>query len=400
MNTDVLIRLILVGGLAAALGVAAGAQNSVYYFPHVVDGGFIFGSEFWFNNVQATPTTITLSFYDEAGNPWTVDLRSFDGGTGYNSTFTFTLQPYSSRFYFTGCVDPLKVGWAKAVASQPINTSASFSFYDFGPDPAEVIWSAGVLPSPVATQFAFAANVSPVEDITSDTKVDMGFAIVNPSLTDVEDADATITATLIPTAGGAPVSTKTITVKVGGHYSRFLSELFNDVAWGTRFHGIVRLSSNVNISVLALKHIWNDRSDVYSTVAVQPESTFRYNTFYDLEYNNSLAEAQPIDPPVEIIGTLNSAVDGPDLDFFAVHLNTGETLYVTFMANALGAPLETGMLLYDPTDFVVLMTDTTGLLDPRFTYTATTSGTHRIQCASADATFSRESFYRMFVEVR
>jgi len=394
MNTDVLIRLILIGGLAAALGAAAGAQNSVYYFPHVVDGGFIFGSEFWFNNVQATPTQITLSFFDETGAPWTLELLSF-GGNATNHTFTFTLQPYRSRYFFTGCIDPLKVGWAKAVSSQPINTSATFSFYDFLTDPNTVKWSAGVLPSPVATQFAFAANVS-----EEDTHVDMGFAIVNPSTSDIEDADATITATLIPEQGGAAVSTKTFTVPVGHHYSRFLSELFNDVVWGTRFHGIVRLSSNVNISVLALKHVWNTYSDVYSTVAVQPESTFRYNTFYDLEYNNSLAEAQPIDPPVEIIGTLNSAVDGPDLDFFAVHLNAGETLYVTFMANALGAPLETGMLLYDPTDFVVLMTDTTGLLDPRFTYTATTTGTHRIQCASADATFSRESFYRMFVEVR
>jgi len=340
-----------------------------------------------------------LSFFDETGAPWTVDLRSFDGGSALAPTFTFTLQPYSSRFYYTGCVYPLKVGWAKAVASQPINASASFSFYNFDLDPDEVIWSAGVLPSPVATQFAFAANVSE-EDAVYDTQVDMGFAIVNPSITDVEDADATITATLIPEQGGAPVSTETFTVPVGGHYSRFLSELFDDVAWGTRFIGIVRLSSNVNITVLALKHIWNDNSDVYSTVAVQPESTFRYNTYYDLEYNNSLAEAQPITPPVEIIGTLNSAVDGPDLDFFAVHMNAGETLYVTYLANALGSPLETGMLLYDPTDFVVLMTDTTGLLDPRFTYTATTTGTHRIQCASADATFSRESFYRMFVEVR
>jgi len=400
MSMRDLIRLILVGGLVAAMGVAAGAQNSVYYFPHVVDGSYIFGSEFWFNNDQATQTQITLSFYDEAGAPWTVDLRSFDGGSGFNNTFTFTMQPYSSRYYFTGCVDPLKVGWAKVVAAQPVNVSASFSFYDFNTDPATVKWSAGLLPSPVATQFAFAANVSLVEDVIDNTRVDTGFAIVNPSITDIEDADATITATLIPAGGGAPVSNKTITVKVGDHYSRFLSELFNDVLWGTRFHGLVRLSSNVNISVLALKHIWNDNSDVYSTVAVQPESTFRYNTFYDLEYNNTLAEAQPINPPAEIIGTLNSAVDGPDIDFFSIYLSAGETLYVTHLANALGSPLETGMLLYDPTDFVVIITDTTGLLDPRFIYTATTSGTHRIQCASGAGTYSRESFYRLFVEVR
>jgi len=395
MTKQLSLNAVLIFSLLIAMSVAANAQNSVYYFPHVVDGGFIFGSEFWFNNVQATATQVTLNFFNETGAPWVVDLRSFDGGGGYNSTFTFTLQPYSTKFFFTGVVDPLKVGWAKAETSQPVNVSASFSFYDFYPDPPVVKWSAGVLPSPVATQFAFAANVSPVEDITSDTKVDMGFAIVNPG-----DADAEIEATLIPAAGGAAVSTKSIEVPAGGHYSRFLSELFNDVAWGTRFHGTVRLSSNVNITVLALKHVFNAHCDVYSTVAVQPESVFRSNTFYDLEYNNSLAEAQPIFPPVEIIGTLNSAVDGPDLDFFSLYLSAGETLYVTFLANALGSPLDTGMLLYDPTDFVALMTYTTGLLDPRFIYTATLSGTYRIECASADATYGRQSFYRMFVEVR
>ncbi len=55
---------------------------------------------------------------------------------------------------------------------------------------------------------------------------------------------------------------------------------------GAKHHGTVRLSSNVNITVLALKHIWNTLSDVYSTVAVQPESVFRTNIFYDIENND------------------------------------------------------------------------------------------------------------------
>ncbi len=190
-----------------------------------------------------------------------------------------------------------------------------------------------------ATQFAFAANVSE-EDTMSDTHVDMGFAIVNPSTTDIEDADATITATLILEQGGAPSEHQDLHVPVGATTSRFLSELLDDVVRGTRFIGIVRLSSNANTHGCWRSSTSGANPDVYSTVAVQPESTFRYNTYYDLEYNNSLAEAQPITPPVEIIGTLNSAVDGPRPRLLRRPHERRRNLYVTYLANALGSPLE------------------------------------------------------------
>ena len=387
MTKQLSLNAVLIFSLLIAMSVAANAQNSVYYFPHVVDGGFIFGSEFWFNNVQATATQVTLTFFNETGAPWVVDLRSFDGGGGYNSTFTFTLQPYSTKFFFTGVVDPLKVGWAKAETSQPVNVSASFSFYDFYPDPPGVKWSAGGLPSPVATQFAFAANVSPVEDITSDTKVDMGFAIVNPG-----DADADITATLIPTAGGAAVSTKSIEVPAGGHYSRFLSELFNDVAWGTRFHGTVRLSSNVNITVLALKHVFNANCDLYSTVAVQPESVFRSNIIYDIE-NNDRTAPQHITAPVEIYGTSNEPSDTADEDFYAIDLVAGQTVYVVMLTEMIGSPLDGLIVIYNPSG-----TPVSGA-HPFLQYTAPTSGTYFISGNSNSVGWGRDMFYRLHVLV-
>ncbi|NLI48078.1 MAG: hypothetical protein GX414_13310 [Acidobacteria bacterium] len=387
MDKHVPLYVVLVCSLAIALGAAAGAQNSVYYFPHVVDGGFIFGSEFWFNNVQATATQVTLKFFNETGAPWVVDLRSFDGGGGDNSTFTFTLQPYSTKFFFTGVIDPLKVGWAKAETSQPVNVSASFSFYDFYPDPPVVKWSAGVLPSPVATQFAFAANVSPVEDITSDTKVDMGFAIVNPG-----DADAEIEATLIPAAGGAAVSTKSIEVPAGGHYSRFLSELFNDVAWGTRFHGTVRLSSNVNITVLALKHVFNANCDLYSTVAVQPESVFKSNIIYDIE-NNDRTAPQHITAPVEIYGTSNEPSDTADEDFYAIDLVAGQTVYAILLTEMIGSPLDGLIVIYNPAG-----TPVSGA-HPFLAYTAPTSGTYFISGNSNSVGWGRDMFYRLQVLV-
>ncbi len=274
-----------------------------------------------------------------------------------------------------------------AETSQPVNVSASFSFYDFYSTPPTVKWSAGVLPSPVATQFAFAANVSPVDDIVSDTKVDMGFAIVNPGA-----ADADITATLFPAAGGAAVSTKTIEVPAGGHYSRFLSELFNDVAWGNSFHGTVRLSSNVNITVLALKHIWNTLSDVYSTVAVQPESVFRTNIFYDIE-NNDRTSPQHITAPVEIYGTSNEPSDTADEDFFAIDLTAGQTVYVVLLTEMIGSPLDGLIVIYNPAG-----TPVTGA-HPFLHYTAPTSGTYFISGNSNSVGWGRDMFYRMHVLV-
>ena len=347
MTKQLSLNAVLIFSLLIAMSVAANAQNSVYYFPHVVDGGFIFGSEFWFNNVQATATQVTLTFFNETGAPWVVDLRSFDGGGGYNSTFTFTLQPYSTKFFFTGVVDPLKVGWAKAETSQPVNVSASFSFYDFYPDPPVVKWSAGVLPSPVATQFAFAANVSPVEDITSDTKVDMGFAIVNPG-----DADADITATLIPTAGGAAV----------------------------------------NITVLALKHVFNANCDLYSTVAVQPESVFRSNIIYDIE-NNDRTAPQHITAPVEIYGTSNEPSDTADEDFYAIDLVAGQTVYVVMLTEMIGSPLDGLIVIYNPSG-----TPVSGA-HPFLQYTAPTSGTYFISGNSNSVGWGRDMFYRLHVLV-
>ena len=396
MFKNSMIFLALVGALALMMGAPASAWSSKYIFPQVVDGGYIYGSELWFHNVQDTPTQVVLTFLDDNGWTWDIDLRSFEGIGGHQSSFLFTLQPYQSVFFFTGSVDPLKVGWAYALTTQPINVSASFSFYNFSPDPPKVIWSAGVLPAPAATEFTFAANVSPVEDILESTKVDMGFAIVNPGT-----EDAVITATLIPASGGTAVSTQTIEVPAWCHYSRFLSELFNDVAWGDRWHGIVRLSSNKNIAVTALKHVWNDNSDVYSTLAVQPDSTLRCNIVYDRENNDSFADAQYIDgTPTEIVGTSNSPADAADTDYFAYYLNAGQTVYVFLLADMIGSPLDGVITIYDPNQVAVggANTSMTGLADPVYSYTATASGWHFITVDSTGGTFGRNSSYRLFLE--
>ena len=124
MTKQLSLNVVLVFSLVIAMGVAASAQNSVYYFPHVADGSFLFGTEFWFNNVQATPTDVTLNFYDEAGDPWIIDLRGSEGGGGQKRTFTFTIQP-SAKYSTTpsrGLALASPIAWATSSGEWRIAT--------------------------------------------------------------------------------------------------------------------------------------------------------------------------------------------------------------------------------------------------------------------------------------
>jgi hypothetical protein len=401
MNSKFYSKLLIVFGLVALCGLFAPAQGSEYWFPHMVDGNagdYLFGTEFYFNNVQNTPTVVTLYFITETGTPWTVDLRSVDRGDadGTLSSTTFTLEPWETANFYTGGVGALAVGWAWVWASQPVSVSSSFTFYDDRTSPMSVVWTAGVLPSPVGTQFSFAANVSPGGDVATGTQVDMGFAIGNPG-----GPNAAIVATLLDRFGNQ-LSAKTINLGPGYHYSRFMSELFNDVNFGNQFHGTIRLNSNVNITVVALKHVSNAYSDRYSTLAVQPDAMYRANITYDWEDNFGFDAALPITAPVEIIGTSNSWDDNTDSDVFSIDLTAGQVLYVFVMADAIGSPLDDTLQIFDPSHVSVAYNDDglDGLLDPFLRYQAPSSGTYFISRGSIGGTSSRESFYRMFVRVK
>jgi hypothetical protein len=401
MDNQFSARIILVVSLLALCGLLPAAQGSEYWFPHLVDGNagdYFFCSTFNFNNVQDTPTQVSLHFITETGTPWTIDLRSYDRpeADGVVYTTTFTLAPWETANFFTGGVDPLAVGWAWVESSQPVNVYSSFTFFDWMTDPFRVIWSAGVLPSPVGTQFSFAADVCPVKDFISDTPVDMGFAIVNPN-----GPDAVITATLLDRTGNER-SVKTIDLGPGYHYSRFMSELFDDVTWGNAFHGTVRLSSNVNISVVALTHTLNALSDAYSTLAVQTDATFRHNIVYDWEDNTSFAAAQPISAPVEVVGTMNSATDEADTDYFAIDLTAGQVLFAFVLADLAGSPLDPVLKIYDATHTYVQGSDdiVLGLRDSLIRYQAPSTGTYYIEITGFSGSHSRESFYQLYVRVK
>lgn len=394
------LTVLLAGCISSGFAFASPAENTTYYFPQVADGrsgSTYYTTEFLFNNAQNTETTLTLSFFSNAGSPWTVDLRSNDRGDapGLTNSATIRLQPWETANYYTAGTGAQAVGWAVVQSSQPLVASSGFTYYVQG-SPPKLLWQAGVLPAPAATQFSCEANVSTVRDLFEGVASDTGFAIANPSA-----AEARITVNLIPRYGGAP-AVQTIVVPPGGHTARFLSELFLGFFFGNTFHGTVRFSSNVNVALVALRRSYGAGNDVYSSVLLQPEEVVSRNLIYDREDNSSFSLAQAVTAPVEISGTLNYHDDTSDSDYYAVFVPASRTLTAYLLTDMIGSPIDNGMILYGPHLSQVNISDNTFPLmkDGFISHTATLSGTYYVRVGGFNGTAGRGLFYRLFLKVK
>lgn len=382
------------------------AQGSVYVFPQVADGptgNVFFYSNFLLNNVMSSDNTVTIQFFHSNGTPWVIDLRSNDRPevTSHTSSATFVLHSAETANLYTGGVDPLTAGWAKVTSTLPLEVSEVF---DVARAPLIVTSESGVLPGPLATQFSFEANVSSNE-FGAPLSINTGFAIANPSA-----ATATVTGTLLnrtgtqvsKTGNESVIAPKTITIPPNGQNVQFLSQLFNDFTFPPIFHGTVRFSSNVNVGIVALRDVNSGSGDIFSTIAVNPDSTLGYNIFYDQEPNNTFGTAQMITLPARVIGTMIQPDGSADVDFFAVNLQAGQTLSVFAVADILGSPLDDVIILFDPTHTQVAINDnfTIGLKDPFVSFTAPTTGTYFIEHGSTNGTSSRSSYYELLVRAR
>jgi hypothetical protein len=399
---------VMVGIVSIALGLPAFAQGSSYHFPQIADGrtgdsNVYYMSEIRFNNIQTTVTTVTLKFFSDNGSPWPVDLRSFDrpdaAGPLSLSSRTFTLQPLETANFYTAGTGKLLVGWASVECSQPLMTTASFTMYRVG-TPPQLLWQASVLPAPPANLQACEASVHPSRDVFEGIAADTGFAVANPS-----DHSATVRVMVLPTVPpwlNPIVRERTIPIPPGGHSAVFLSQLFDDYTWGNRFHGTVRFSSNVAVSIVALKRSFGGATDVYSTIPVQQEADLKHDIVWDTEDNSTFSRAQLLSPPAEIVGTANYSDDTSDADFFSLNLLAGQTLYAFLLADTLDSPLDGSLMLFDWSQIPVATAENSyiGLRDAFLVHTIVTTGTYYLRCSAADNVATRGEFYRLFVKVR
>jgi hypothetical protein len=380
-------------------GQPAYSQASEYFFPQVADGAsgaIAYSTSFLINNALNRSVSVTIRFVRSNGSAWSIDLRSFDRTelTGHVSTRTFTLVSGESLELFTGAVDPLAVGWANVTSDGPIRVSEVFHVLSLTTG-LPITAAAGVLASPTATKFSLFASVSENEPTTG-TRTETGFAVINP-----DDAAANIQAQPFSRTG-VLLSTKTINLAAGAHTAIFVSQVFFDVDFGTRFHGLVIFSSNVNVAMVALRQNYGN-SDTIATIAVEPISSLGADILYDHEPNGSRATAQVIGAlPVEIVGTMNTPLDGSDADFFSLNLAAGRVLFVFALADMIGSPLDDVIQIHDSFGNIVAQVDvfSAGLRDPFIRFTVPTTGTYYVQHGSTGGTSSRNSFYRLYIMVQ
>ncbi len=420
---------LFIAGLLLMSSAPAWSQGSVYYFPHGADGSIgasFYYTQFFFNNPFNHSISVTMTFRQPNGSAWNIDLRSSDTSFGNTSgVVTFVLGAKKTAHFFTGGLGTLKVGWCKVEASDPLEVSEVFANVKTPSSKAasereeptnkiggyavpysyQLISEVGVLPGPLSTQFSFDADVTadwPLSGTTTNT----GLAVANPG-----SSTANITADLF-TVGGTLVSEKSITLNGLSQSAFFVNSLFTDALPPTKtagqdtitgtFHGMIRLSSNVNISALVLRDNFVGGSELFSSLATNSDATLGYNIFYDVEPNDTIATAQSIMVPARIVGTMNSPSDGADADCFSLYLNAGQTLSVFAVADILGSPLNDTIQIFNPSSTPVAYNDdlASGLRDPFVSYVAPVGGYYVILHGSIGGTSSRSSHYELLVRTR
>lgn len=241
-----------------------------YIFPQVADGkssNLAYVTTFLLNNVLDVRNTVTISFFQSNahGSPWALGLRSNDRSdiSGRNSSYSFALDPHETVNVFTTATDPIGAGWARIQSSAPLEVSEIFSAFRPDLTPQIIMWEAGVLANATSTQFSFEGNFSQDETVAG-TLANTGYAIANPN-----DIGAAVTARLFSRTGTL-LSQKTINLDAHDQIAEFLNQRFSDVSFSQRFHGTIRLTSDYNVGVCALRASSGPNGDVYSACRGQP----------------------------------------------------------------------------------------------------------------------------------
>lgn len=399
-------RLMIPLFFCLAFGSAQSLLAAEYVFPQVADGqspGLAYVTSFLLNNVTDVQNKLTLSFYKGAaagpanGSPWEIELLSHDRGTisGRRATHTIVLGPGETLNVFTAATNPITVGWARIQSSAPLNVSEVFSAVRPDLSPMRVVWEAGVLSHPATARFSFEANYSADETVIG-TLVDTGYAIANPN-----PESATITAVLYSRLG-TELSRRTIPIPSNGQIAEFMSERFSGVPLPEQFHGLLRISSDDNVAVCALRMSSGSKGDVFSTVAVNPDLTLGYHPMNDREPSTGPGSAEAISVPTEVTGSKNASDSSSDGDWYAVDMRSGETLYALLIADIMGSTYDGDIVITDAARNEIKRADSwaIGLNDAALDFRAFTAGTYYINLRSRTGSNTSGASYRLYVTIR
>ena len=214
--------------LSLPAGTTVSTTGGRMIFAQMADGpigvsGRFYRTSFVLVNDSIQNASGTLAFYDNFGQPLTVNL---EGVTA--ASVPFTLAKGSQRRYSTSGAGDLKVGWAMMLADQPVTGTSEFEIRDSN---QKVYGNVGVSESFLGTKFTiFADSMGP--------GVDTGLALVNPSATDANNLLLELFDPSGRWVGAAPLPLNPME-----HASKYLTEFFSTIASIQEFEGTLVISS-------------------------------------------------------------------------------------------------------------------------------------------------------------
>jgi hypothetical protein len=233
------------------------ASASAAYLPHfAVSGGW--RTEVILVNTQGAPVSGTMTFTDNSGNPITVPV-----GTITASSVAYTIpQSRTLRFILPNSGGTLQTGVVKVTPNAGDRAPVPIGIFAYTTGGVRVS-EASVLGN-IGTQLrTYVENAGTVGSIGS---IESGLAIANADVT-----AATVTLQAFALNGQMQASTS-VTVPVGGKTARFVNELLPSLP--TSFKGVLRITSNANVSVAGLRGRYNERTDfLITTVPISQELT-------------------------------------------------------------------------------------------------------------------------------
>lgn len=217
-------------------------------FSQIVDGGGAPTEILLFNPSSSTPGTGSISFFDDNGNPLSLD---FGPGFGVQNSISYSMPPNGMAKFATTGAGALRVGYAVVARSGgllPVGSGIFSIVSAFG-----LASQAGV---PNARPTTYARLF--VEVASSPLSRNTGIAVVNRN-----GVTAFVNLTLNGLDG--TIRTGQIVLAPNAHKAQFISELFPGLPSG--FQGVLSMSSNVAIAALTLRLTTNQRGEgIYSTL--------------------------------------------------------------------------------------------------------------------------------------
>jgi hypothetical protein len=338
------MRVLLIGSLllGAIFTMPAHAQRTVV-FPQFASGGG-WSSEFVFVNQGLSQLTgITVSFFDDTGNPLSVN-----SSLGANSSFSFALNMGATQLISITSSDALASGYA--TATYPTTDAAIRASLILRCEQNGALYSEIGLPQQEqGVHFSFSVENSATYPKTA-------IALVNPMSYNAANSTAQTVILNLINSDGTLQSTRQVPLQTGAHLARYIDELFPNLG---SFTGSMSVSSPFGVGALALRQETNSFYPIATdggpilgpfmlTKTVVPE----------VEPNDASATARLISGLTYIAGTIGQA---GDQDVYKFTGKAGDVVSVICTTQGLASDLDSVIEIYDSKMNLIAMNDQNGL---------------------------------------